>query len=136
MESQVLFQTSKITDDSTIKKQVNDTLCGKISSLIKDDKLFIKSHKGLKIICVNDILYCKASGCYTEIFLTNERPITACKRIKEMELLFTNYNIVRCHDSFLVNIQFIKEISGNPRMNHPSMIHEVTLNPQNNTYEL
>jgi len=77
-----------------------------------DNKFFIKTHRGVKGIYIPNIKYCVADGCYTEIFIMGEKSILVCKRIKEIEQALHKFNIIRCHDSYLVNVVFIKEITG------------------------
>ena len=64
-----------------------------------------------KIIYVNpeNIIYCKADGNYTEIFLKEGKKEMVSKKIKTMEKLFNDNIFFRVHNSYLVNIHYIKE---------------------------
>jgi two-component system LytT family response regulator len=57
----------------------------------------------------DDILYCKSEGNYTEIhFISNKKELIS-KKIKDIEILINNLNFYRVHNSYLVNINYIKE---------------------------
>ena len=64
-----------------------------------------------KIIYVSpeNIIYCKADGNYTEIFLKEGKKEMVSKKLKTIEELFNNNMFFRVHNSFLVNIHYIKE---------------------------
>jgi len=64
-----------------------------------------------KIIYVNpeNIIYCKADGNYTEIFLKEGKKEMVSKKIKMIEELFNDDTFFRVHNSYLVNIHYIKE---------------------------
>ena len=64
-----------------------------------------------KIIYVSpeNIIYCKADGNYTEIFLKEGKKEMVSKKIKTIEELFNNNMFFRVHNSYLVNIHYIKE---------------------------
>jgi two-component system, LytTR family, response regulator len=72
-------------------------------------KLCIPSLKGFQVIDMEDIIYCEASGNYTNFQLTNHPPICASKPIHDYEELLADCNFVRIHKSFVVNLQHIKE---------------------------
>lgn len=57
----------------------------------------------------NDILYCKSEGNYTEIHFNSGKKELISKKIKEIELLINNSTFYRVHNSYLVNINYIKE---------------------------
>jgi two-component system, LytTR family, response regulator len=64
-----------------------------------------------KIIYVNpnDIIYCKADGNYTKIFLIENRKEMLSKKLKFIEEHIHHRNFFRTHNSYLVNIHHIKE---------------------------
>ncbi len=65
-----------------------------------------------KIIYIQpkEILYCKADGNYTEIFLNNNKKEMLSKKIKNVEMLINNNSFYRVHNSYLVNIKYVKEL--------------------------
>jgi two-component system LytT family response regulator len=67
-----------------------------------------------KTIYVNmdDILYCKADSNYTEIHMVNDQKEILSKKLKEIEAQTSNV-FFRVHNSYLVNIDYIKEFVKN-----------------------
>ncbi|WP_445732091.1 LytR/AlgR family response regulator transcription factor [Mariniflexile sp.] len=57
----------------------------------------------------NDIIYCKSSGNYSEIYFKDQKTEILSKKLKEVEVLFHNETFFRVHNSYLVNISYIKE---------------------------
>ncbi len=58
---------------------------------------------------INDIIYCKSDGNYCEIYFTDGKKEVLSKKIKDVEELINHDNFFRVHNSYLVNINFIKE---------------------------
>lgn len=57
---------------------------------------------------MEDILYCKSDGNYTEIHLVNNEKHMLSKKLKDVEEQTSN-SLFRVHNSYLVNINFVKE---------------------------
>lgn len=77
-------------------------------------KIVIPVSTGFEILNVNDIIYIKAEGSYTKIYLSNNVSYTMSKNLKYFESVFeTNTSFVRIHRSYLVNINFITRIIKN-----------------------
>ena len=72
-------------------------------------KLCIPSLKGFQVIDIQDIIYCQASGNYTNFYFANQPLICASKPIHEYEMLLADSNFVRIHKSYAVNLEHIKE---------------------------
>lgn len=72
-------------------------------------KLCIPSLKGFQVIEIQHIIYCEASGNYTNFHFTKQPLICASKPIHEYEELLADSNFVRIHKSFLVNLEHVKE---------------------------
>lgn len=70
----------------------------------------IKSGNGYKLIKDLSIVYCSASGSYTEIILDTGETFTVSKKLKELESVLP-INFLRVHRSHLVNINHVKEIT-------------------------
>jgi len=63
---------------------------------------------GLEFIRVEDIIRCKSSNNYTDIFLTQGKFHTITKTLKYVEDLLKDHQFYRIHDSHLVNLSHIK----------------------------
>ncbi len=64
-----------------------------------------------KIVFLNieDVSYCKSDGNYTTIFLNTGEKYLYSKKIKDVFESFNSDEIIRVHQSYLVNINYIKE---------------------------
>ena len=58
---------------------------------------------------ISDVVYCKSDGNYTTIFLENGASHLYSKKIKDVFETFNSNQIIRVHQSYLVNINYIKE---------------------------
>jgi len=61
---------------------------------------------GYKLVQQNQILYCKASGNYTEVFFENESSLLIARKLKETANSLANDWFLRIHQSYLVNMRF------------------------------
>ena len=71
-------------------------------------KLAIPTSDGLIFIKANDILYCKASGNYTEIYMIDGKKHLVSRQLKEYEDILNTRDFFRIHHSFLINLNCIK----------------------------
>ncbi len=75
----------------------------------QEAKLCIPSLKGFQVVDLKNILYCEASGSYTNFYFVNNNSICSAKPIYEYEELLSDAGFVRIHKSYLVNLLHIKE---------------------------
>jgi len=71
-------------------------------------KLALPVSDGLIFIGAKDILYCKASGNYTEIFMIDGKKHLVSRQLKEYEDILETRDFFRIHHSFLINLNFVK----------------------------
>jgi two-component system LytT family response regulator len=57
---------------------------------------------------VAQIIYCKASGNYTEIFMTGGTKYLVCRQLKEYDDLLFEHDFFRIHHSYLINLNHVK----------------------------
>ena len=72
---------------------------------IKDGTRFIKLN-------INEIVYIEALGDYIKIFTENEKH-TIISTMKNMEKKLSEYNFIRIHRAYIVNLNFVKEFEEN-----------------------
>lgn len=75
----------------------------------QDMKLCIPSVKGFQVTALKDILYCEASGSYTNIYFADQRFVCSAKTILEYDDLLADAGFIRIHKSFLINLTHVKE---------------------------
>lgn len=72
-------------------------------------KMCIPSIRGFQVVKLSDIIYCEASGNYTNFHFAGQPLICASKPIHEYESLLEDCGFVRTHKTFLINIEHVKE---------------------------
>lgn len=95
-------------------------------------KLAIHTVSSIVFIELNTICFMKADGAYTNIFLSDGSTILSSRSMKYFEqTLIELPNFIRCHKSFIVNIdhvtEYIKTDGGSLKVNN---IHEVAISSE------
>jgi two-component system LytT family response regulator len=75
-----------------------------------DKKISLQTSEGLFFIKLDDVIYLKADGSYTHIFLSNGQKITNTKRLNEYERLESAGRFLRIHRSHIINLNHISKI--------------------------
>lgn len=76
----------------------------------EDKKIALSTSEGLLFVKLSEIVYLKADGSYTHVYLTEDRKITNTKRLSEYERLEQTGKFIRIHRSHIVNIDHIVKI--------------------------
>jgi len=71
-------------------------------------KLALPIADGLMFIKAKEIMYCKASGNYTEIFMDGGKKHLVSRQLKEYDDMLQGHNFFRIHHSYLINLNYIK----------------------------
>ncbi len=72
-------------------------------------KITINTDGKLIFLEPHDILYAESDGNYTTLFLHNNKKIVLTKKLKEVGALLPDNSFFRIHNSFIVNLNKIKE---------------------------
>ncbi len=80
---------------------------------INPKKLFIPLSNRIISVNISDILFCKSESNYTHIFLSDGTKILASKCLKYYQELLTDRSFIRCHASYLVNLELVSAITDN-----------------------
>src|SRR6267154_655239 len=72
-------------------------------------KIALPTAEGLTFIKVSDILYCKASGSYTEIFIKSGKKYLVSRQLHEYEDLLKDYHFFRIHHSTLIQMDYLEK---------------------------
>ncbi len=76
---------------------------------IQDRKIALNDGNLIHYIKVSDIIYCQADGSYTIFHLLNSKKIMVSRLLKEYEDLFSDFNFLRTHHSYLINTSKISK---------------------------
>lgn len=110
-EDDFLLAISKVKEKLEAKdfsKKVN-VLLDNISKNDEHKKIAIPTNDGLEFLEVSNIIRCEADVNYTNIFTLDRKKITVSKTLKSFEILLSNCNFFRVHNSHLINLDFIKK---------------------------
>lgn len=71
-------------------------------------KIALPTFEGLVFVEVDRIVYCQSDNNYSKIILKGEKNLFISKTLKETEAVLGDYHFFRVHNSFLVNLNEIK----------------------------
>jgi len=82
----------------------------KALGIIKDNYIVLSLKNSVKKIFLDDILYLENSGRKSIIYLEQET-LEYGKNLKTIEPLLPKLRFIRCHNSFIVNLQKVTEVN-------------------------
>lgn len=72
------------------------------------DKIAIPDGSSFVLVAKENILYLRADGSYTTLFLKDKSKLTTTRKLKFFEeLLENNPSFFRCHRSYVVNLKYV-----------------------------
>jgi len=72
-----------------------------------NNMMALRTGPGLKFICYNEIVYCKADGRYTHVYLRNGKSILTAKLLKSFENKLPVEMFLRIHKSYIINLKYV-----------------------------
>ena len=98
----------------TSKKGEGDLLENKLQLLLQNlnessDKVNISADGKVYLIDRDDVIMLKSDKSYTTIYLKSEQQILVSKTLKEVEKKFNTPQFFRVHNSYLINLNHVKE---------------------------
>jgi two-component system, LytTR family, response regulator len=99
---------AKIDKNKTIHQQSFELLTEQLSKQNTSKKMALPSANGIHIVLVDDIVYAQADSNYCTIVLKDKQQIIVSKPLKEYEELLADKGFLRIHQSYLINIQYVK----------------------------
>jgi len=88
---------------------LEDKLQSLFSNLNKSDKINISADGKIYLLDRNDVIMLKSDKSYTTVFLVDDKKILVSKTLKEVEKKFEYPEFFRVHNSFLINMNHVKE---------------------------
>lgn len=103
-----------ISKIQTSKKGEGDLLENKLQLLLQNlnentDKVNISADGKVYLIDRDDVVMLKSDKSYTTIYLKSEQQILVSKTLKEVEKKFNTPQFFRVHNSYLINLNHVKE---------------------------
>ncbi len=74
-------------------------------------RLSLPTSEGYELIKIRDIIRCQSDGCYTDLYLKNDRKFTVSRNLKQLERALEAHSFRRVHHSHLVNFKHIIRFS-------------------------
>jgi two-component system, LytTR family, response regulator len=75
----------------------------------KIEKLAVPTLEGIDFFDTDDIIYCKAEGSYTALFLKDQKSKLVSKNLKDFENLLSESGFCRVHHSSLINLRHVQK---------------------------
>lgn len=72
-------------------------------------KIALPLNDGYEMIKVSDIVYCKADGNYSHVYLINQKQLLVSKTLGWFEELLPSESFFRIHKSYMINLNLIKK---------------------------
>lgn len=72
-------------------------------------RIVLKCSDYIQIVEIENIMYCKSDKGYTTFYFQDGTNLMVSKVIKEYESVLLSPKFLRCHQSYLVNVNFIKK---------------------------
>ena len=76
-----------------------------------DKKIQVATDQNIKLIDPEGIIYCQSDGNYCHIHLKNGESHLISKKLKYMEEKLEKYPFMRVHNSYIVNLNKVREIN-------------------------
>ena len=95
----------------------------KINGGLAHEKLALPSKNGRIIISLSDIFYVQAASNYSHLMDINGNRYTMTKTLKSIEQLLPNKSFFRCHQSYLINMNYLTEINRDGTLTLKSQEH-------------
>ncbi len=89
--------------------QLEDKLQSLFSNLNKNDKINVSADGKIYLLDRDDVIMLKSDKSYTTVFLIDNKEILVTKTLKEVEKKFPFPEFFRVHNSFLINVNHVKE---------------------------
>ncbi|MFD1615696.1 LytR/AlgR family response regulator transcription factor [Gelatiniphilus marinus] len=103
-----VLKLKNVVETSYLKNKIDVLLHNlKVENALK--RISIATPDGYVFVEVSDILYCNADVNYTHIFTKQGNKITTAKTLKVFEKLLLNNHFFRVHNSYLVNLFYVKK---------------------------
>ena len=96
--------------DEVVKKINNEFQKNNIKDHL-EDKIQVTTDQNIKLIDPFSILYCKSDGNYCHIYFKDNTSLFISKKLKYMEEKLDGLAFMRVHNSYIVNLNAIKEIN-------------------------
>jgi two-component system LytT family response regulator len=75
----------------------------------KSGRVALPTMEGVQLIPIDSIISCASKSNYTILYLKDKQKLMVSRTLKDIEEMLSQYNFLRVHNSFLVNIDEIRK---------------------------
>lgn len=75
----------------------------------RPEKITLATKESLELVAPEEIVYCESDSNYTMVYLTDGRKKLISRTLRDFEEMLTPFNFFRPHNSFLVNMNEVRE---------------------------
>ncbi len=100
IEMELCYQNQKVNDINVLNTKYQNNEYIAVSSMDK-----------IELIKMEDIIFCKAEGKYTDFFLVDGKKILSSRNLGEYGAILDSSYFFRIHHSYVINIKHITKIS-------------------------
>jgi len=99
---------------NTVHEDKQTNLQTRVNQLIdgtpEETRLRLQTTKGYLMLNPDELIFCKAAGFYTELYLTSDRNELSSQFLSKFEEMLSPFNFIRVSRSHLINQRFIRKI--------------------------
>ena len=103
-----LSKAGQMINQGQLSEKIDCLLQNLSSTARKDKKIVLKTSDKIHVVDLSEIMYCEAHKSYTTFYLSDKSNIVVSNTLGEYEALFSQYDFIRIHQSYLLNINYIK----------------------------
>ncbi len=103
------IEEGQVADQENMK--VRHMFSNFVSKDKREHKITLAVSDGYEFIKVDNILYLRADGSYTDFFLQGGIRLTTSKNLKFFESILEGYGFYRIHNSTVINLKYIKRFN-------------------------
>jgi len=108
IDSDDLKETIQKVKEKIELKDSKDFLEESLRSL-SDQRISVPIDGKLIFLSTEELVYCESDGNYCTLFLSNDKSLFVTKKLKEIHELLPERQFYRVHNSYIVNLQKVKE---------------------------
>jgi two-component system LytT family response regulator len=75
----------------------------------KVNRIALPTMEGLQLISLDSIISCASSSNYTILLMKENQKLTVSRTLKDIEEMLEDYNFMRVHHSYLVNVNEVRK---------------------------
>jgi len=99
-------------DKIHLSRRINNTerLTQMIEQTYEATRLKLQTTRGYLLINLEEIIYCKADGVYTQLYLTNNRIETSYMFVSKVEEILKPFNFMKINRSCIINVRYLRKV--------------------------